>query len=218
MEERIAVLAACASINSLALGYSVGCTAAIAPLIKRAFDLSVVELVVFEAAIPLFAVVGALVASYVAEPIGRRRAFFIGALFFLALVPALFVFVNFQVRTSFVTIVWSLASLCDSCAPCVVAAGSRTEVNTTRIRASRNRVSGERLATASRCERLRAPRASVQIGSIIEAFSPSYAILLVGTAIVGIGNGFGTSIDPMYIAEARRRRDGRLDLGFRSEC
>lgn len=106
----------------MSLGYQIGAVTVSNGLVKKHLGLSNAQLAMYEAAVNIGAISGALLSSLISEPIGRRGVFLCSAFFFIA-------------------------------------------------------------------------------GSLVQALSWTYASLLVGILLVGLGVGIGLAIDPLYIAE-----------------
>ena len=81
--QRVRLLAGCACLNSVSLGFQVGAVSAAVPLIQDTFNLNSFQLEVYEALLSASAIFGTVVAALVSEPVGRLRAFQIAALFFI---------------------------------------------------------------------------------------------------------------------------------------
>lgn len=125
---RVRFLAGLACLNSVALGFQIGAVSAAAPLIQDTYDLNSFQLEMYEAAISAAAILGAVLAGVVSEPVGRLKAFQISSVLFIA-------------------------------------------------------------------------------GSLMQAVSFGYYMLMVGVCVVGVAVGFGLSVDPIYIAEISPQGD-----------
>ena len=106
----------------MSLGYQIGAVTVSNGLVKKHLGLSNAQLAMYEAAVNIGAISGALLSSLISQPLGRRGVFLCSAFFFIA-------------------------------------------------------------------------------GSLVQALSWTYASLLVGILLVGLGVGIGLAIDPLYIAE-----------------
>ncbi|KAH8059489.1 hypothetical protein JL720_13846 [Aureococcus anophagefferens] len=81
---RVRFLAGLACLNSVALGFQIGAVSAAAPLIQDTYDLNSFQLEMYEAAISAAAILGAVLAGVVSEPVGRLKAFQISSVLFIA--------------------------------------------------------------------------------------------------------------------------------------
>jgi len=75
VRRRANVLAGAASINSVSIGVALGVVTGLSPLLKEHFGLTDVELELFQASNPFFAMFGAAISSQALDPFGRRAAF-----------------------------------------------------------------------------------------------------------------------------------------------
>eukprot|EP01048_Picozoa_sp_COSAG05_P016450 COSAG05_NODE_2117_length_3536_cov_16.781495_1_plen_475_part_00 len=118
------IFAACAALNSCNLGFDIGVNTDVGPTLLRSslINCSEQKLEVFMGSLNLFAIGGALLASLIADAIGRRRSFAVAAAGFI-------------------------------------------------------------------------------VGVIIMASAGSFAALMTGRVLVGLGVGFGFAVDPVYISE-----------------
>ncbi|CAJ1911388.1 unnamed protein product [Cylindrotheca closterium] len=116
------LLAFCAALNSCNLGYDIGVSTNVGPMIEEEFGLSSSERELFIGSLNLWSIFGSSMAHWICDTYGRRSSFIVAALFFI-------------------------------------------------------------------------------VGVIIMGLSNSYAILMIGRFLVGLGVGFGLAIDPIYIAE-----------------
>ena len=62
----------CAALNSCNLGYDLGITADVTPLLENAFNLSEDDVSLFVGSLNFFALIGALVSPRVSDALGRR--------------------------------------------------------------------------------------------------------------------------------------------------
>ena len=84
VDGRVRWLAGLACLNSVALGFQIGAVSAAAPLIQDSMDLSSYQLEMYEASISAAAILGALLAGVVSEPVGRLTCFQISSALFVA--------------------------------------------------------------------------------------------------------------------------------------
>ena len=122
---RLYLFAGCAALNSCNLGFDIGVSSDVALELQDVLGLSDFQTEFFMGAINLFAIIGSLMASFMSDWLGRRRAFAVAAVGF-------------------------------------------------------------------------------EIGIILMATSQSYAVLMVGRAIVGLGVGFGLAVDPVRTSSRGR--------------
>ena len=116
------LFAASAALNSANLGFDIGISSDVGLEVQEMMVLDDFQTEIFMGSINFFAIAGSFAASFLADWLGRRRAFAIAALGFL-------------------------------------------------------------------------------VGVSLTALAQSYAFLMIGRAIVGVGVGFGLAVDPVYIAE-----------------
>lgn len=73
-----------ASLNSVSLGIAIGLVSTVSPLVKKEFNLSALELGVYQASLSFFAIFGAAAASLTLDPFGRRVPFMVSSVLFIA--------------------------------------------------------------------------------------------------------------------------------------
>lgn len=83
VDGRVRYFAGLACLNSVALGFQIGAVSAAAPKIQDSMNLTSYQLEMYEAAISAAAILGALLAGVVSEPVGRLACFQISSVLFV---------------------------------------------------------------------------------------------------------------------------------------
>ena len=77
------VFALCAAVNSCNLGFDIGVSTSVGPLIQQDFGLSDVQREIFVGSLNFFAMFGALMSNWFSDHYGRRYTFIVAALGFI---------------------------------------------------------------------------------------------------------------------------------------